>query len=219
MTIKKLWHKACGYIGRPLRWLWDTFWFKKLAAEARFAGWVARLTLVLCVIGAIQAWAFIISERAFVFLTPDTLSPSPLQSGKQIVIGISVHNTGKSEGLLLGSNTTFIMLETPLPETPAYTYNPNRFEAIPGQVGAGIAFDGTIAPKAPNGSPGTLSTDQITAINSGQIRLYVFGWVEYKDAYSVFGSRKTGFCAVYSPTNPADHAFNNCGRSKYTYVN
>src|ERR1035437_5746403 len=197
--------KCCGIVRR----CWDYFWFTGITNEARFAGWVARFTLVLCVVGAFQAWAFITSERAFIYQWTNFVSPSPLVAGKPITLTNNLRNSGRLGAFIIDVNLTYAFLKEPLPIEPHY--QEGFANAVSGPIPAGTVFKATIALQR-NDAALILTQPDIDVINNGTFHFYVFGWVKYKDAFSFFRAKKTGFCGVYVPTKSPDDAFNNCGR-------
>ena len=63
---------------------------------------VGVFTAVLAIVGGIQAWAFIQSERSFLYFQVDGISPFPIPADKPLSVGIGVINTGRAQAILVG---------------------------------------------------------------------------------------------------------------------
>ncbi len=193
------------------------FWFKELAPEARFAGWVARLTLVLCIIGAVQTWAFLESERANLTIQNSGPFDFPQKPGVALVVSMAIQNAGKSTARVVENTTNFWLNDSPLPEKPIYT---SCNCAIPLAIVGGNAIHTIFWPRSGD-SRITLTPDQYARIKGGTLPIYIYGFITYRDAFSfLLGSRTLGFCMVYEPTNDATTgAFNSCSNLRYSYSN
>src|ERR1041384_245575 len=64
---------------------------------ARFTFWVAAFTCCLAVVGFIQAWAFIQSERAAIYPEITRIDPTPVISDRPIAIDITIINSGRAQ--------------------------------------------------------------------------------------------------------------------------
>jgi hypothetical protein len=184
--------------------LWRRFWFVGMRPEARFAGWVARLTLVLCFIGAIQAWSFVQSERAFVAMEAITIIGG-VQAGSPLRTSTSFKNSGKSPAVEV---VVYFNSGVKLPSPP--TYGQSR-RAIPPIVSGGHANMnwGTGAP---------LQEAEAEALKTGKIEFYVWGYVSFKDEFSIFGPREVGYCAVLDRKDGSATAFQSCPSSEFDYA-
>ena len=182
---------------------WNCFWFIGMKPEARFAGWVARLTLALCIIGIIQAWAFIQSERAFIAL--DSMSiVDGIQTGKPLITSLTFRNSGKSPALDVvvhyNSNIT-------LPNVPQYGPNRTEFTPIVSEGKATMHF----------GAPAPMQQTDVDALKTGKLEFYVWGYISFEDHFSVFG-QEVGFCAIFDWRSPAGNTFLTCPRKGYLYA-
>jgi hypothetical protein len=202
--------KCCDII----RSCWNYFWFGGLNPEARFAGWVARLTLLLFIVGAFQAYAFITSERAFVYQWTNFVSPHPLSAGAPIAVTVNVHNSGRLSAFITDMNLTYLFLTDPLPIDPHYVGG--GVNAVSGPVPPGTIFKAIVTLQTHTGD--LVPNQSVDAVNNGTLRFYIFGWVQYTDAFSWLGPKITGYCGVYVPTAQPDSDFNNCGRPNYIYA-
>jgi hypothetical protein len=61
-----------------------------------------------------------------------------------------------------------------------------------------------------------LDAYSVGLVNAGERTLYAYGFITYRDAYSIIGDRITGYCYVYTPDNPPH--FDNCKERAYTYA-
>jgi hypothetical protein len=174
---------------------------------------VGVFTGVLAVVGIIQAWAFIQSERSFVYAYADSISPNQVTPDQPFQVTIAVRNDGKSEAFISDFNVTYLLTDKILPPTPSYQY-PTAF-AMNGPIVAGARYDGIMSPKVPNGLPAAFGSDMLALLKEGKESFYIFGWVKYSDAFTWFGDKTTGFCGNW---RAVDNKFYDCGVSAYTYA-
>jgi hypothetical protein len=170
---------------------------------------VGLFTGVLALLAAIQFWAFVQSERAFLSIPgiaidgglPRAGDPSPLvimqirNSGRSTaVLGRLVFNqaSGAMASLLQGREYKEgqSQLSTP-PPIPADTTIPVRDHLQ------------------------MFTQEEIDAIKAGKNRLAFFGYVAYTDEFWLFGSKTTGYCFTYSST---ESQWIDCPERDYTYV-
>jgi hypothetical protein len=67
-------------------------------AMVRWTSVVGVFTFVLAIVGGIQAWAFIQSERAEIF--PEVESVAPFEADKSPMVTLSTWNTGRSQAFI-----------------------------------------------------------------------------------------------------------------------
>jgi hypothetical protein len=73
------------------------------------------------------------------------------------------------------------------------------------------------------GSPGQwlwkLSKPEIDKIENGEVNLFIFGYIKYRDDFSIWGDKETGFCFLYipKPITPNWH-YETCNNGAYTFV-
>src|ERR1700732_2245453 len=84
-------------------------------------------TGLLAVTTAIQAWAFIQSEKSFLSVR---FAPIGLEAGKPIEIGLTIHNSGRSEAIVEKFITNLKLNQT-LPQIPNYWPNTEPITAPP----------------------------------------------------------------------------------------
>jgi hypothetical protein len=215
-AIGDLGHKTGNRVLHSLRSLWNSGWFKGLKPEARFAGWVARLTLVLCVIGIIQAWAFIQSERAFATLVAINFSGG-LAPNKELALLVEIGNSGRSTAFIESVNFTriFVPPTAKLPSTPGYL---SEGEISTGPILANGVTRSRVNLHGLKGEPHLILTEiDVRAINDGSFKFYVIGYVSYRDAFTIFGPHTNGFCALYNPRSDPGTPFDGCKERAYTY--
>lgn len=189
------------------------------AGEAGMLRWtkvVGLFTVVLAVVSGLQWWAFITSERAFVYEWV-TLPSVGLVANKQLVLTINTFNGSRTPAFISEGNVTYLFLkkDVPLPVEPPYVDGAEN--AIVGPILGGAPLRGAVPLTDKNKHPLILTQSDLDALNAGAFRLYIFGWIKYADDFSVFGPKTNGFCGVYNPGQPPDNAFNNCGRPAYVY--
>jgi hypothetical protein len=131
------------------------------------------LTCVLCALAAIQAWAFIQSERAFVF--PTTIGfDKDLRDVREIVLSIEINNSGKSTATI---EDFLVSVSHNLPALPEYwpESDGTRLAFAPVRGGATIKDYVKFGPWNST-TPGE--------IINGERGFYFFGFIKYRDGYS-----------------------------------
>jgi hypothetical protein len=186
----------------PLRWLYQ---LKP----------IEKFTVVLCVVGVLQFWSFVKSERAFVF--PSTVEFVGLASAdisQPIILNVELSNYGRSQARI-GKLVAFVTTD-PLAPEPNYE-TPGRVErAYPpvpsnGKIAEELNFSNWAKPTAEQ-------------VRDGSLPFHVFGRVVYEDDYSkllgisFFGDRDSDFCFVYvaNKDDPNKSLFRDCPEPKYT---
>lgn len=185
---------------------------KTLEPIDRFTRLVAWFTGGLVLIGGLNVWAFIQSEKSFLSVKFDPLG---LEAGKPIEIGLTIHNSGHSEAMVMNFITNLHLNKT-LPQVPDYRTNTDPIISPPIERDGTtkITFSPIVGIQAV-----AASEDQVRALNSRQLNLYVFGFIRYKDAFTPFGST-VGFCAVYKPPHGSiPPTWETCQENSYTYAN
>jgi hypothetical protein len=185
------------------------------AREWLFRDAITLFTLVLMIFTGIQVWAFVASERAFVGLTG--IGSTTLVPLIPVVLNIRIRNAGRGVAFVIDSNTTLWLRDAPLPTTPEYNRQ-NANSRLNGSLPAGSDYNAKFWPFSDGGVPFTFTQQQIEAINTGRMLLYVYGYVTYRDEFSyIFGSRTSGYCVVFDPhaDNAGGGQFNNCGLLNY----
>jgi hypothetical protein len=104
-----------------------------------------------------------------------------------------------------------------LPDFPHYDYSGRS--PVRGPVVAGGIYTGVFSPKKGDGTPFVVTDSQISAINIGTLKLYLFGYIQYRDEFSLFGYKETGFCYVFNPrSDQTKSMFAECGKEHYVYA-
>jgi hypothetical protein len=174
-----------------------------------FCNPIAVFTAVLCLVGGLQAWAFIQSERAFVFPTHvEFASPLAVAEIQPILLSLDMRNSGRSAAQI---SKMIVAVTHQLPPTPNYDNAIDRsvvaFPPIPGngQITQDLNFK-------------DWNIETMRQVRDGSRAFYLFGSVEYRDDYSWFGKRASRFCFVYI-ANREDQSkakFVNCAEPQYT---
>ena len=70
------------------------------------------------------------------------------------------------------------------------------------------------------GKPAKFSASDVTEINAGNLHIWLYGYLTYKDRLSRFlGSETMGYCFRYVPeSDPALGMFAPCGSDAYVYT-
>lgn len=153
---------------------------------------------------------FRLDQRAWINVGR-TIYPSELKAGVSQVdtIGMEFVNSGKTQAIDVRAVIAARTMFKDVPFSPAYqgTAPNSRTNLRPG-----VPF----SVRLPNV---TLSQEQVTAIRSGSLRLYVYGEISYQDIFTshhctkfcIYFSpdlKETGFCGVYNEMTDTecDHA-------------
>jgi hypothetical protein len=182
----------------------------------RFTWWVAAFTFCLGVIGSIQAYAFIQSERAFLLTISARFEGLTLSADKQLQLWLGIKNSGHATAVIENLNVSYKFGQPP--KTPEY--NPDASLTVSPIIG-GADIPASVKSSLPNGEPFKLPQTLIDAIKNRTVRLSAYGFIEYHDDFSWlwFGRfRKTGFCYVYNPDGTATSVFDPCPERNYTYA-
>jgi hypothetical protein len=183
--------------------------FRHPEPSVRFSFGVLIFTGLLFLVAAMQTWAFVQSERAFVVPSKTDFSNWPLVVGENLLeMYIEFKNSGKTAATF---EDFTVAISHELDSAPNYS------------EGQKIAF----APITAGGSNKAFLNFEtgwgeltISKIKSGALKFYIFGQVKYRDAFSFFpfGVRETGYCYVFTPEKRGrEHAFSTCHSRPYTF--
>jgi hypothetical protein len=216
-TRKRKWF---GYVKILAKWatwpIWrPVTWFYRL-------GPIEKFTAVLCVIGSIQAWAFIVSERASVGISDVTLYPrgpieaSPADNPRIVEFVVTVKNAGHSLAKTVNGFVDISDPKVPLPSKPIYRGDPRPLYDM--LVPEGVHHL-TLRPKGSLGLELRFSEENVRDINAGKLNVWVYGYITYQDAFSwVLGSRTLGYCYHYDPRgDPELGLWGPCDFEAYVY--
>jgi hypothetical protein len=182
----------------------------------------AAFTGILTLLAGIQAYSFIESERASLYLKDisfiDKDAPSAKSGGIDFII--TIRNTGKHIAEISKMNVVpfYGIKKKTLPEIPEYE-NPLALTAPPIPPDAEDRISATI--REP-GMPPPIGRDQLIAgVRDGSIPLWVYGFVEYEIGFPWWHSGKIGFCMKFLPVDQRRGQVGDfliCDDPKYTYV-
>lgn len=129
--------------------------------------------------------ALIAGQRAFMFIREiKTIVHQDPETGKfQWTIHPIWANSGNTPTRGLSINTTYRLLDEPLPKN--YDFPESREDLIPAIAGPRSMVEAV---------PGTLSSEDLQAIQSGKKFFYIWGWAEYHDIFEGTPKRVTRFC-------------------------
>lgn len=184
------------------------WWLFHQEPIAGFTGWVAIFTFFLMTAAGFQAWAFVQSERAFVFPTNVEFT-GPLTPTQPLSFNLEIRNSGKSPAFI--EELIAVVTHGPLPEVPFYG-------PMEGRIRIGFS------PVTPNGKiiepldfGPAWGVETATKVRDGHMAFYLYGRIEYRDDYSLFGPKHSAFCFRYNPErNGRKASFRNCQERKYT---
>ena len=176
---------------------------------------MAFFTGVLVIVACAQVWIAIVNQRAFLSLDAVGLKRSPLAPGQPEIV-IQIRNSGHAAAFIKEATVTIqVTVAAGLPQKPRY--EPLGKVSIVNPLVAGGSSQMTFSPKTARGGPFLLDDNAVRQILQGDWRLYVFGFVQYRDMLKIF-SHVTGFCAVYKPDNdPSFGMFGPCEETPYQY--
>ena len=172
-------------------------------------------TGVLCVVGALQWWAFVQSERAFVF--PSNVAFVDSLDSILIVmpldLKIELENSGRSPASIYKLTLAITIDELP-PEPPDYTHGIDHaqfaFPPIPvnQKISQVMSFP-------------FWETKIARAVGSGDKNFFVIGRIDYGDDYWIWPNRRSDFCFRYiaDRLNHSKSHFRVCTNPKYTKTN
>ena len=168
----------------------------------------AAFTIGLVIVGSLQTYAFIASERAFVSPTATNFTNGFVVGEDPLQMWIAMRNGGKSVAAI---EQLVVAITHELPPKPEYyTAQKIAFPPIIAQdtIRRGLGFK--------TGWPQPI----IDEIAGGDRKFYIFGVIRYRDDFSwLFGRRETGFCYRYVPGPVGGpHAFDTCREPQYTYT-
>lgn len=129
--------------------------------------------------------ALISGQRAFMFIREiKTILHQDPETGKfQWTIHPIWANSGNTPTRGLSINTTYRLLDEPLPQN--YDFPESREDLIPAIAGPRSMVEAV---------PGTLSSEDLQAIQNGKKFFYIWGRAEYHDIFEGTKKRVTRFC-------------------------
>jgi hypothetical protein len=168
-------------------------WLTHRDPIVRINGWVASFTGLLLLVTAIQVYYFRASERAVILV--DNMSVSPIGLSRISDFEISIANKGKSiafiDEISVGATTQLqigrdidsgLLNVAPLFDRPI----------VVAGTGESVHLNWLGVDQEP-----PFSDEQFKLMELGNIPLYIFGAVNYKDQYSVIGTYSANFCFEY----------------------
>lgn len=174
------------------------FWLLHPDPIVKLTGWIAAFTGCLLIVGAIQTWAYIQRERSVVSVASVKLTTNFFVANQPFMFLITYRNTGgvaaKPISVFVGSSSH--ELPGPMKYLIGKTDLPN-FIIPPGQEIQQVYTLPEI-----DGLPRILSEEQVKMLESGQVRVFVYGQMRYVDSFNIlnFWPEKTQFCYEYALT-------------------
>ena len=174
------------------------FWLLHPDPIVNLTGWIATFTGLLLLVGVIQAWAYIQRERSVVSVASVKLTTNSFVANLPFSYIITYRNTGgvaaQPISLFVGSRTH--ELPGPMKYLIGKTDLPNFI------IPSGQEIQQVYTLPEIDGLPRTLSEDQVKMLESGQVRVFVYGQMRYVDSFNIFNfwPAKTQFCYEYVTT-------------------
>ncbi len=171
---------------------------------------VALFTVVLSGVGALQFWAFVQSERAFLSVSGfEIVGGLPHVGDTTVRLSVEFRNGGRSTAFPKLAQMN--MRLGPLPPKREYAKEP-QFVVPPILPDSILRDHDTIV------LPHAVSQTDVDSIKAGTIRISVLGYITYSDIFGLFGDRTSGFCFTYAPSPPEAPEFDACREPEYTYA-
>lgn len=148
---------------------------------------IAAFTVLMFVVVHRQDRAMKIAERAWI--VSDIGPPQPVGSIDTVQVKCKIMNNGRTPAWItaMGSSGQFVRSEQDLPTNPNYT------------LAKPFAHSGTVL--TPNGYTETgisFETKRLELAEKGEVILYFFGFVEYRDVFDQ--KHKTRYCYRLKPS-------------------
>jgi hypothetical protein len=180
-----------------------SFW-RRLVDEpvALFTAVLTLFTGILMLVGALQTWAFVASERAFLTVGNFTLTIAPDAPLAPVFL---IKNTGKSVGSIVDFNIAFSKSLAPKPNYATPLSGMYIGPILPGVDNPQIYRPNNNAPLW------KLTQTEVDEIKNGKQQLFIFGFVSYSDDFWLFGGKVTG-CYLLNPSTPG-LAFETCNHA------
>ncbi|HZZ25643.1 MAG TPA: hypothetical protein VFE60_25185 [Roseiarcus sp.] len=173
---------------------------------------VGVFTGALALVAALQFWAFVQSERALLSLVGLEVNGGAPKAG-DLSVHVLVRFTNSGRIAASAGHFALGLRFGDLPQRPEYNDLPT-FGSQPIPAGGGTEF----YPTAPLSR--ALTQDEVDKVKSGALRMSLFGYIKYSDAFSFFGTTTIGFCSTYIPPPLGEAKFyNSCPEPSYTYAN
>jgi hypothetical protein len=184
-------------------------------AMVRWTRAVGVFTGVLAIVGVVQSWAFIQSERAALYVNVEAIIPNPIVADKPITVAITVFNKGRSQAFITDGRAELGFYYYDIPDKPTFK---KPIYPLNGPIPSDKGYrHWQIGPSD------VLNWAQVEEIEIGRTKVAVFGYVTYVDDFTMFGPRSVGFCGIYDskpeqqknilPVPP----FSECGKPAYVY--
>lgn len=171
---------------------------------------VGLFTFFLAIVAAIQFWAFVQSERAFLSVISLSVNGNfPIAGDPSVRVFFQVKNGGRN--VAMPQYTTVTMGLGQLPARPEYGAEPQSAKPPIQPDSVANDIDVIVLQRA-------LTQDEIDGIKAGKNRMSFFGYIKYTDVFWLFGSRTTGFCFTYTAQPTSVSPFVTCPESDYTYL-
>jgi hypothetical protein len=183
-------------------------------AMLRWTKVVAIFTAVLAIVGALQFWSFVQSERASLSVVGIAFMGGLPQAGtKSIHLVVNIRNSGRSTALV--PEAAFNLRFGSLSDRPDYL--PGIKIAI-----APIPADGITNTHAEFVLPNPIAKTDADNISSGALQISFYGYIKYSDEFGLFGHKTLGYCSYYVavptlPTPSGSEQFDTCTEPNYTY--
>ena len=195
---------------------------KNSLMEKKRLDWVALFTLMLVIVVFLQLYTYTATERAVVTIADIQFKGKNNPTvGQPLTAVIDVKNSGRSTAFITRARFySRLVFKQPFPSRPEYP----EFAKVTNSAVNGPLVAQEIdqvffrLDNAHRTTGGPFDAPSITEIEQGRMKIYVFGYIRYLDAYSVFGwpEHQTGFCSHY---DPSAGMFLTCDEDAYAYGN
>ena len=180
---------------------------------------VGVFTAVLAVVGSLQWWSFVRSERPFLGVSGIYIVGNEFKPGEPVAFVIEIQNAGKSTAYITNSAILFRLQGHPSLDSGLDTTFEKTGASGPVLAGSTIRI---ISRPVENHAPVILTQDEINRLNNRNGYLWVIGKISYSDELWFPGGNTTfGYCFSYAHVTQRSGLSNfvRCGNSEYEYAN
>jgi cold shock CspA family protein len=150
---------------------------------------VAIFTGFLVVLGGLQLFSFIQSERAFLSISAlETAGNAELKAGDLVNFTAQIKNSGRSTAFISSLIVNVAIYDMPLPEVPPYKAGATN---VRGPIVAGGIKVANLPGISAEEKPIALSQVHADGIRDGKFNIYMFGKMDYSDEFPWFGNKIT----------------------------
>jgi hypothetical protein len=179
---------------------------------------ITVFTAAIAVFAFIQLYIFIRSERPFLSISAMSTPEGDILVDRPLTWLVEFKNSGKTVGFI--SDFRSLTQISPGNMLARGLKEQMRETKIRGPIVPGDVHKVTITPSVTENTTMVLGQPAVDQLNKGEYRLWVLGYIQYRDRFSPFaGESTTGFCFAYNPKGDKRIGiFERCGNAEYEYA-